>query len=318
MVLMAGNVIGRASPPEAEMNTIHNDCRVASTRYGNIRYVDIGCANGEVILFSTGGGAGYKSVRAFDWLADEGLRLVSVNRPGYFDLPVDVVDGFEGHADIYNAVLTKLGIERVHVFGVSMGGLSALYYAKKYPVKSMVLWSAVTGPYVVNEEAANSMLGKLVLSVRGKKIVSWMLRTSARLFPKTTIKTFLKTEADLKRKEIKQIAKHTVQHPDRWREFLIFVESMTPMDQLYNGMIDEVKKATRLIETNWTTLACPVLAVHSTVDTDVTIDHAERLEQEVPDITMMYVRAGGHFVWWGEEGDDVRQASLHFFRTRTE
>ena len=318
MVLMASNVIGRASLPEAEVNTIHNDYQVASTRYGKIRYVDMGCANGEVILFSTGGGAGYNSVQAFDWLAKEGFRLVSVNRPGYFDLPVDVVDGFEGHADIYNAVLTKLGIETVHVFGVSIGGLSALYYASKYPVKSMVLWSAVTGPYVVNEEAANSMLGKLVLSDTGKKGVSWMLRTSARLFPKTTIKTFLKTESDLERKEINQIARHIVQHPDRWREFLIFVESMTPMGQLYDGMIDEVEKATRLIETDWTKLSCSVLAVHSTIDTDVKIDHAKRLERDVPDIKVMYVRAGGHFVWWGKEGDKVRQASLDFFRTRSE
>ena len=303
---------------KTSVNTIHNDYQVAKTRYGNVRYVDMGSADGEVILFSTGGGAGYNSVRAFDWLAEEGFRLVSVNRPGYFDLPVDVVDGFKGHAAIYNAVLTQLGIEDVHVFGVSMGGLSALHYAAKYPVKSVVLWSAVTGPYIVNKEAANSTLGKLVLSVRGKKMVSWLLRISARLFPKTTIKTFLKTEADLKRKEIKQIAKHTVQNPDRWREFLIFVESMTPMDQLYDGMIDEVKKATRIIKTDWTTIACPVLAVHSTIDTDVTIDHAKRLEQEIPDITMMYVQAGGHFVWWGKEGDKVRQASLDFFRTRTE
>ena len=295
------------------VNTIHNDYQVATTRYGNIRYIDMGSADGRVILFSTGGGAGYNSIRAFDWLAEEGFRLVSVNRPGYFDLPVDVVDGFEGHADIYNTVLTQLGIEEVHVFGVSMGGLAALYYAAKYPVKSMVLWSAVTGQYIVNEKAANSALGKLVLSETGKKGVSWMLRTSARLCPKTTIKTFLKNDADLDDKEINRIAKHTFQNPDLRREFLIFVESMTPMDQLYHGMIDEVEKATRLTETDWTTIACPVLAVHSTIDTDVSIDHAERLERDVPEITMMYVQAGGHFVWWGEEGGQVRQASLDFF-----
>ena len=90
------------------------------------------------------------------------------------------------------------------------------------------------------------------------------------------------------------------------------------MDQLYDGMIDEVKKASRIIQTDWTTIACPVLAVHSTIDMDVTIDHAERLEQNIPNITMMYVRAGGHFVWWGEEGDKVRQASLDFFRSSIE
>ena len=304
--------------PKSQLNTIHDDYQVAKTRYGNVRYVDTGSADGEVILFSTGGGAGYNSVRAFDWLAAKGFRLVSVNRPGYFDLPVDVVDDFEGHADIYKAVLTQLGVEDVHVFGVSMGGISALHFAAKYPVKSMVLWSAVTGPYIVNKKAARSSLGKLVLSDRGKKIVSWLLRTSAKIFPKTTIKMFLKTEADLDRKETNQIVNHVVQHPDRLREFLIFVESMTPMDKLFGGMIDEVEKATRIMKTDWAKIACPVLAVHSIIDIDVTIDHAERIEREVPNITMMYVRAGGHFVWWGEEGDKVRQASLNFFRAQSE
>ena len=97
---LARNVIGGASLPKSEVTTIHNDYQVAKTRYGNVRYVDMGSADGEVILFSTGGGAGYNSVRAFDWLAKEGLRLISVNRPGYFDLPVDVVDNFVDHPDV--------------------------------------------------------------------------------------------------------------------------------------------------------------------------------------------------------------------------
>jgi hypothetical protein len=47
-----------------------------------------------------------------------------------------------------------------------------------------------------------------------------------------------------------------------------------------------VEKAKRLIEIDWASLVCPVLAVHSTIDKDVTIDHAERLERDVPGITI--------------------------------
>jgi hypothetical protein len=54
----------------------------------------------------------------------------------------------------------------------------------------------------------------------------------------------------------------------------------------YDGMIDDVEKAKRLIEIDWASLVCPVLAVHSTIDKDVTIDHAERLERDVPGITI--------------------------------
>ncbi len=90
--------------------------------------------------------------------------------------------------------------------------------------------------------------------------MSWMLRTSARLFPKTTIKTILKTEADLERKETNQIAKHTIQHPDRRWEFLIFVESMMPMDQLYDGMIDEmINRFLEFMDPVFTKAVSPVL-----------------------------------------------------------
>lgn len=69
----------------------------AKTVFGKVNYIDIGPAEGEVILFSSGGGAGLDLVYAFDWLVQEGFRLISINRPGYFDLEVDVVDSIEGH-----------------------------------------------------------------------------------------------------------------------------------------------------------------------------------------------------------------------------
>ena len=146
-----------------------NDYEVAKTKFGKIRYIEIGPPEGDIVLFSTGGGAGYNLVHAFSWLARSGYRIISVNRPGYFDLPVNIVDTIEGHADIYHEVIRSLGItKKINVFGISMGGLSALYYAKKYPTQSLILWSAVTGPYIVNQESADSPLGKLVLSESGK------------------------------------------------------------------------------------------------------------------------------------------------------
>ncbi|NEQ50429.1 MAG: alpha/beta hydrolase, partial [Leptolyngbya sp. SIO3F4] len=251
-----------------------NAYQIAKTRFGNIRHTAIGPKDGDVILFVTGGGASFHSVHAFAWLARAGFRVIAINRPGYFDLPVDVVDSIEGHADIYRAVLQQIGIEgAVHVFGVSMGGLSALYYAQKYPTRSLVLWSAVTGPYVVQQEAATSGLGKLVLSKSGKKLVSWLLHLSAKYFPQQTIRTFLKTEAILTPAESKAIGRQVVENPASKREFRIFIESMLPMDALYTGMMDEVEKATRLSEPDWSDIMRPIYAVHSTLDQDFTIDH---------------------------------------------
>ncbi len=210
--------------------------------------------------------------------------------------------------------MDQLGIRgEIHVFGVSMGGLSALYYAQKYPIKSLVLWSAVSGKYTVNQEAANSKLGKLVLSNKGKKLISCLLRLSAKYFPRMTIQSFLKTEAALDNREKRKIAGQVVNNPQSKKEFLIFVESMTPMDALYEGMMDEVDKATELKSVDWSNISCPSFVVHSRVDIDVDIEHAHRLEAMIPDVRVMYVRAGGHFVWWEMKEPESRQLLWTFF-----
>ncbi len=296
-----------------EMNNV-SGFKSAETVFGKVIYIDIGPAEGEVILFSSGGGAGLDLVYAFDWLVQEGFRLISINRPGYFDLEVDVVDSIEGHADIYQEVIKYLGIKEVNVFGVSMGGLSALYYAKKYPTKSLVLWSAVTGEYHVKKEATDSLFGKLVMSNHGKRILSILLLASAKIFPKLTIQALLETEADLEKKKIEEIAKQVVKNPERKREFILFIESITPMDSLYQGMMSEVEKTKELPAVNWENITCPVLAVYSTVDKDVSIDHAQRLDEMIPDLKLIYVEAGGHFVWWGEEGEKVIKKTINFFK----
>lgn len=224
------------------------------------------------------------------------------------------MDSIEGHADIYHEVIKYLGIKEVNVFGVSMGGLSALYYAQKYPTKSLVLWSAVTGEYQVNKEATDSLFGKLVMSNYGKRILSLLLLASAKIFPKLTIQALLETEADLEKKKIEEIAKQVVKNPERKREFILFVESITPMDSLYQGMMSEVEKTKQLPAVNWENISSPVLAVYSTVDKDVSIDHAQRLDEMIPDLKLIYVEAGGHFVWWGEEGEKVIKKTINFFK----
>ena len=293
------------------------DYKMAETRWGAVRYSVIGPEDGEAVLYSTGGGASFLSVHAFSWLADAGFRVIAINRPGYYDLDVGVTGSIAEHADIYHSVLESIGVERPHVFGVSMGGLSALHYASRYPIRSLVLWSAVTGPYVVNSDSAESGLGRMVLSDSGKGIISFLLWMSVRVFPRATVRELLKTEADLAPAELRSIAAQVVGDRDQRRQLRLLVDSLTPMASLYTGMMDEVEKAVAQPEQDWSSIRAPVLAVHSSVDIDVPIQHAERIEATVQGATLMRVRSGGHFVWWGDEGNDVRDATLSFLNRST-
>lgn len=283
------------------------------TPYGKVEYLDLGSKDGPVILFSTGGGAGIDCVFAVDWMTQKGYRIISVNRPGYYNLPVDVVDSIEGHAKIYHEVIKALGIKEVNVFGISMGGLSSLYYAQSYPVKSMVLWAALTGEYHPNQEAINTPLGRLVMTDKAKNIISWMMLRSAQIFPKATVSSFLKTEADLSPKEIKQLTDSIVKDKDAMTRLVQFVKSLTPMSELFEGMMDEVKKSALPQSINWNNIDMPVLAVYSTIDKDVGYDHFKRLKDNLVNGEFMSLKGAGHFVWWGPKGKEVIRKTVEFF-----
>ena len=82
------------------------------TAYGAVQYLDAGPLKGEIILFSTGGGTSFKAASAFEWMFNEGYRILSINRPGYYDLPLSEVSSIAEHADIYYAVVKSLKIEK--------------------------------------------------------------------------------------------------------------------------------------------------------------------------------------------------------------
>ncbi|WP_428268084.1 alpha/beta fold hydrolase [Haliangium sp.] len=284
--------------------------------WGALPYVDVGPRDGPVVLVCTGGGAGIDSVAALDELTEAGYRLIAVCRPGYYDVPLTAAPTLADHADLYHAVISALELGAVHVFGLSAGGPSALYYAARYPTRSLVLWSAVTGPYVPNRESMETPLGRLVLAKRGQALVSWSLWRFARWMPRTTMTTFLRAEATLDRKEIARVIDETLRDRRDRDRFKTFVASTTPMSKLYSGMMDEIDKMGAEWAPDWASIQAPTLAVGSPVDKDVSYDHLERIRARLPNAQIMSVRAGGHFVWWGREGREVLAATLaHFGRS---
>lgn len=193
-----------------------------------------------------------------------------------------------------------------------MGGLQALFYAKKFPVKKLILWSAITGKYTINQASANSLLGKIILSKKGKKLISFLLKISTSVFPKTTIRSFLQAEADIDEKEITKISNEIINCSEKKNEFKQFVYTLTPMSSIYDGMMQEVAYATAFSNINWFSISCPTLAIYSKVDKDVGIEHAEKLEKEIKALKMIKINGAGHFVWWGNDGDKVKNHTLRF------
>ncbi len=285
----------------------------ASTKFGLIQYLDIGPKDAPAILFSTGGGAGIDSVYMLDWLVRSGYRLIAVNRPGYYNLPANAVSSIRGHADIYKAVIDFLDIKEVNVFGVSIGALSSLYYAQSYSVKSMVLWSPVTGQYRPKKEALDTAFAKLFLSPKMQDFISWLLRRTMDFFPRIILVNLVHAEAEMEKKAIKTVVASILNDPQEKKRAIQFIHSLAPMSKIYPGMMDELKKSAKEQTIDWNKIDLPVLTYASTIDKDVTQDHFSRLTENLINGECRLVKGGGHFVWWGPEGKEVQSETLKFF-----
>lgn len=271
---------------------------------------------GEPILFVYGGGSGPDSIQQFDWLAQAGYRLISVNRPGYLEMSIPSGTTFESQADSYADLLNVLGVSKVHVFGVSMGGPTALYFAERHRGKtqSLVLWSAVTGNYAPDPGSLDTLISKAVLHPRFKGVMSWLLARAAVLFPAQVMASFLRATADLESDAKARLIRQELSGPSQRREFCHFINSLTPMSMRFDGMMLEIELAARDWSCPLHHYKGPLFSAHSSIDIDVPIDHQNRLREKRPDGQFMTVKAGGHFCFWGVEGQLVRNGTLSFLR----
>lgn len=69
---------------------VFNGFSEADITYGKVKYLDLGPKDHNAVLFSKGGGSGIDLVTAFDWLIDGGYRIIAINSPRYYGMPVNV------------------------------------------------------------------------------------------------------------------------------------------------------------------------------------------------------------------------------------
>lgn len=288
-----------------EINSFHT----VETSFGEVSYIDINSNKKEVILFCTGGGVGFDSPLSFEWLKNTDFRIICVNRPGYCKLPLE--DSFEKHIDIYHQVLDSLDIKEVYVFGISMGGVSALLYTQKYGAKKLLLWSAITNRYLPNPESTNSILGKLVMKNSIKDIVSYLLMRSVQIMPITTSVEFFFASTNVSKSLLKSQVVLMMKNKETKMEFQNFVKTMSPMSYMYNGMMKEVEMA-QYLNIDLSKIETPCFAIHSSLDKDVPISHLEYLEKNLSNIKTIRTQGMGHYVWWGDKSDIIKNESISF------
>lgn len=118
----------------------------------NIHYNDTE-AGDEVVVMLHGSGPGASGWANFNRniqpLTDAGYRVILMDSPGWSKSDTIVNDGSRSHlnARILKGLVDKLGLNKIHIIGNSMGGHSAVAFALDYPehVDKLILMGGGTG-----------------------------------------------------------------------------------------------------------------------------------------------------------------------------
>ena len=246
------------------------------TSKGNIEFIFKG-NNGPVLLYIHGSPGGC------DQNIDptQKYRVLTPSRPGYRRTDISVGKTPEQQADSFKALLDTLEIDKVFIMGVSGGGPSSMYFAAKYPEKTLglILFEAVSfsQDFIKKDEALiNSwdfklFIQLLFISSFGKDRLAKMMLPNE----KNRIRLLEdKKNIDLLKRII-------------W--------SIWPMSIRRLGIKNDYKQFTNL-NIPYDKISSPVLILHGDEDINVDIEHAKHANKAINNSSLYILREADHMM----------------------
>ncbi|MBB6309759.1 alpha/beta fold hydrolase [Xanthobacter tagetidis] len=262
---------------------------VVTTALGPVEVVEAG--EGRPVLALHGGMGGFDqglilAAAVLGGPPAAGVRVLAPSRPGYLGTPLGVRRTPEAQADLYAALLDRLGLGPVLVTAVSAGGPSALAFARRHPGRcaGLVLVSACTARLDVPARVrARLPMLKAMSRVPGLlPLMGWLAARQ----PEKAARASILDAAECRR---------TLADPEAGPLMRALQESVLHRAAArLPGTANDVAVFAALPAQPEGPVGVPVLAVHGTGDRVVPFAHAERLMAADPSVELMEVAGGEH------------------------
>ena len=190
-------------------------------------------------------------------------------------------------ADDAANLLSALGIERAHVFGVSMGGMIAQEFALTYPERLSGIVLGCTTPGGPNAATASTETLKMLAPAPGSSRED-QIRAA---WPAMCTPSFIESDRDF----LEAMLSEALVHP-------------TPLDTIVKQMaaVREFDAYDRLGQ-----IRAPTLVVHGDVDVLIPRANGALLRERIPGAEMVQISGVGHMFWW-EKPEESAQAIVEF------
>lgn len=297
------------------LSNLYKNSKIATTSAGEIEYALKG--SGPVLLMLHGGPGGYdQGLLEQDLWINEGFSYLSISRPGYLRTPLSTGETFEQQADAIAALLDTLGISEVAILGASAGGPPAIHFTLRHPdrVKVLVLVSAVSQEYIVEEGQTDSLLGRIFVSEMMADFGVWIFDILTRRWPAFSLKTMFKEIVDLPSEEINTYVEQVMSDPEQVSWVKKFLQTTCPMSPRMAGLDNDLKQLERVSFTNLKDIRSPTLVIHGTADKDVSFANAEFSASSIPNAKLNRLEGIGHIAWLGKHVSQMNAELVDFVR----
>lgn len=271
--------------------------QLIETPLGSIEYAIVG--SGVPIVFVHGGHSNCLETLSHKGFESEGYQLITPSRPGYGKTPLGERQTPRQAADLIAALLERLAIGKVIVYGISAGGLTALELAANHPdkVQKMILASAVSKKWLT-KQARTYQIAKVMFQPGVEKLVWGMVRLFGALMPALIARSFYPQFSTLNRPKLKREDIHeliaSMKHYNSGSGFINDIEQ--DIDEGVLGKID-----------------CPTLIVHSKYDASVGLAHAQHAKAKISHATLELLdNEWGHLFWIGAGAKAVIDKTKRF------
>ncbi|HMQ51313.1 MAG TPA: alpha/beta hydrolase [Anaerolineae bacterium] len=266
--------------------------KMIETRCGPIQYTEFG--QGPPMLIVHGAGGGYDQGEYFAKLIGGDYRWIAPSRFGFLGSPVPEGADSVQQAEAYACLLDALGLDRVGVVGVSMGGPSSLLFALRHPERttSLVMISAASHA-IPPRPAALGTLFQVFLN----DFVYWAM---VKLNPSGLLVALgvpMEVQAQLSPPEVAQLE--------------AFLESIEPMGARQNGQNLEQHMSEYEAE-QIRHIQAPTLVLHASDDTLVAIEQAEFTTDNIPGARLISMEKGGHLALMMDMNAGAREQVRQF------
>jgi 2-hydroxy-6-oxonona-2,4-dienedioate hydrolase len=273
---------------------ISNGGKTIETACGPIQYAEFG--EGTPLLIVHGAGGGYDQGAYFARLIGGDFHWVAPSRFGFLGSPVPVGADSAQQADAYACLLDVLGIDRVGVVGVSMGGPSSLLFALRHPQRttSLVLISAASHA-IPPRPTILATLFRLFLN----DFVFWSMVNASPQGLLAALGVPLEVQKQLTPEEVVQLN--------------TFLESMEPMAARQKGQNLEQHMSEYDVQ-QIRDIQAPTLVLHARDDTLVAFEQAEFTANHVPEAQLIPMEKGGHLALMLNMNAGAREKTRKFLQ----